>query len=239
MLGIFSHIGAALSGGAGAVGSAIGGIRSTLHALADSETRRQGAFAIAMIALSAKMAKADGVVTRPEVDAFCRLFTIPPGEEKNVARVYNLAKRDTAGFQAYARDVARILGEDRTTLEDLIDGLFRIAAADGAVHERELAYLGEVASIFGFDEPEFVRISARHVIGAARDPYLVLGADPSWDDQQLRRHYRKLVSETHPDRLLARGVPQEFLRIANDRLAAINVAWETIERQRMRTAERA
>ena len=140
-MGIFSRIAGALAGGAGKVGAAVSGLRAVLAGLANSEVRRQAAFAIAMIALSAKMAKADGVVTRPEVDAFCRIFTIPPGEEKNVSRVYNLAKRDIAGFEAYARDVARLFADDPAMLEAILDGLFEIAKADGAVHERELAYL--------------------------------------------------------------------------------------------------
>ena len=144
--------------------------------LADSEVRREAAFAIAMIALSAKMAKADGVVSRSEVDAFCRIFTIPPGEERNVGRVYNLAKQDVAGFDAYARDIARLLATEPTMLEAVLDGLFDIARADGAVHERELVYLAEVARIFGFDRTAFERVRARHVIDAA-DPYLVLGAE--------------------------------------------------------------
>jgi len=95
------------------------------------------------------MAKADGVVTRAEVDAFCRIFTIPAGEEKNVGRVYNLAKRDIAGFEAYARDVARLFHDDPAMLEAILDGLFDIAKADGAVHMRELAYLARVGELFG------------------------------------------------------------------------------------------
>ena len=233
-MSIFSRIASALAGGVGRVGAAVSGLRAALAGLANSEVRRQSAFAIAMIALSAKMAKADGVVTRPEIDAFCRIFTIPPGEEKNVSRVYNLAKRDIAGFQAYARDVAHLLRDDPAMLEAILDGLFEIAKADGAVHERELRYLSHVAGIFGFDEVAFARIRARHVIDAAGDPYLVLNADPNWDFPHLRRHYRRLVADNHPDRLIARGVPEEFVRIANDRLAAINDAWERIEKVRVR-----
>ena len=187
-----------------------------------------------MIALSAKMAKADGVVTRAEVDAFCRIFTIPAGEEKNVGRVYNLAKRDIAGFEAYARDVARLFHDDPAMLEAILDGLFDIAKADGAVHMRELAYLARVGELFGFDEHAFARIRARHVIEEGGDPYLVLQADPAWDYARLRRQYRRLVVENHPDRLIAHGVPEEFVRIANNRLAAINSAWERIERTRAR-----
>jgi DnaJ like chaperone protein len=231
-MSIFSRIVGVLAGGAGRVGAAVSGLRAVLANLTDGEVRRQAAFAIAMIALSAKMAKADGVVTRPEVDAFCRIFAIPHGEEKNVSRVYNLAKRDIAGFEAYARDVAHLFADDQAMLEAILDGLFDIAKADGAVHERELEYLGRVGAIFGFDEVAFRRIRARHVIEGDGDPFLVLDADPSWDFPRLRRHYRALVSENHPDRLIARGVPEEFIRIANDRLAAINDAWERIERVR-------
>jgi DnaJ like chaperone protein len=226
---IFSRIVSALAGGAGKVGAAVSGLRAALMNLADSEVRRQAAFAIAVIALSAKMAKADGVVTRPEIDAFCRIFTIPRGEEKNVSRVYNLAKRGIAGFETYARDVMRLLADDPAILEAILDGLFDIAKADGAVHERELRYLSRVAELFGFEDNAFARIRARHVIEGA-DPYLILNADRAWDYARLRRHYRALVQENHPDRFIARGVPEEFVRIAGDRLAAINTAWEKIER---------
>ena len=233
-MGIFSRITAAMADGAGRVGTAVSGLRGLMASLAQGKERREVAFTIAMIALSAKMAKADGVVTRSEIDAFCDLFEIPPGEEKNVGRVYNLAKREVAGFEAYASDVKRLLGDDDKMLEAVLDGLFGIAKADGAVHDRELAYLARVAELFGFDALGFSRIRARHVIEEGGDPYLVLQADPNWDYRQLRGHYRRLVRENHPDRLIARGVPEEFIRIANDRLAAINIAWEQIERTRVR-----
>ena len=230
-MGIFSRIAELMTGGAERVGAAVTGIRGLLAGLASSEVRREATFAIGVIALSAKMAKADGVVTRSEVDAFCRIFTIPPGEDRNVARLYNLAKQDVAGFDAYARDIARLLEDDPSMLEGVLDGLFDIARADGAIHERELAYLAEVARIFGFDQSAFARVRTRHVIDSV-DPYVVLDADRSWTHEQLQKQYRKLVLDNHPDRLIAKGVPAEFIRIANDRLAAINAAWDMIERQR-------
>jgi len=231
-MGIFSRIAATMSGGAGRVGAALSGLRSLLQGITNPELRREAAFAIAMIALSAKMAKADGVVSRSEVDAFCGIFSIPEGEERNVSRVYNLAKRDIAGFDSYARDVARLFADDPAMLEAVLDGLFDIARADGVVHEREVAYLSEVARIFGFDERTFDTIRARHTIDDGADPFVVLGADRSWDYARLRQHYRRLVAENHPDKLMAHGVPEEFSRIANDRLAAINAAWDQVERVR-------
>jgi DnaJ like chaperone protein len=227
----WNRIGDIVAESAGALSAAVTAFADTLRG-GGSETRRKIGFTIAMIALSAKMAKADGVVTRAETDAFLQLFEIPAGEERNVNRLFNLAKADVAGFEAYARSVRRMFPQDAQILEDILDGLFHIAKADGLVHERELAYLQRVAEIFGFDDHGFARLRERHVIGAAGDPYLVIGADPAWDEVRLKAHYRRLVSENHPDRLIARGVPEEFVRIATERLAAINAAWEIIERQR-------
>ena len=229
---IFSRVAGAVSGGASAVGSAVSSLHEMLRAMASSEARRDMAFAIAMIALYAKMAKADGVVSRSEVDAFCQIFSVPPGEEKNVSRVYNLAKQDVAGFETYAADVRRLFSDDREMLEDILDGLFHIAKADGAVHDRELGYIERIGAIFGFDAHAFEHIRARHVVDGEGDPYLVLDADPAWDDERLKRHYRGLVRDNHPDRLIAHGLPEEFIRIASDRLAAINTAWERIEQLR-------
>ncbi|MEI2383734.1 DnaJ family molecular chaperone [Breoghania sp. JC706] len=195
------------------------------------EARNSVAFSAAMIALSAKMAKADGVVTTDEEIAFFGLFDIPPGEERNVARVFNLAKQDVAGFETYARRIAGLFTEQPETLIDILDGLFHIAKADGYVHEAELVYLERVAEIFSIEDRCFQQIRARHVIEGA-DPYKVLGVEPSASDEEVKRRYRRQVAESHPDRLIARGVPEEFVRIANDRMAALNEAWRKVALER-------
>jgi len=209
-------------------GTKIAGLRDALIQLAGSERRKEITFTIAMIGLAAKMAKADGVVSFEETEVFRRLFAVPEGEQRNMERIYRLAAADVAGFESYAADVARLLSDDPAMLEDILDALFAISKADGAVHERELAYVERVAQIFGFEGRDYERIRARHVRGGAADPWLILGADPAWDAERLRAHYRRLVRENHPDRLIARDVPEEFVTIANDRLAAINAAWEAI-----------
>ena len=184
-------------------------------------------FTVAMIALSAKMAKADGVVTTDEILAFQELFDVPKGEERNVARLFNLAQEDVAGFDVYAKKLADLFPYDRKTLLDILDGLFHIAKADGVVHENEIGYLSRVAEVFGIDDREFSKILARHVRNDG-NPYEVLGLGPEASNADLKAHYRREVQETHPDRLIARGVPEEFVRIANDRLAALNEAWAKI-----------
>jgi DnaJ like chaperone protein len=200
--------------------------------IGDPDMRRQVAFSAAMIALSAKMAKADGVVTHDEVATFQRLFVMQKGEERHVARLFDLAKQDIAGFEYYARRVAAFYREDRQGLEDVLDGLFLIATADGAVHRDEFSYLDRVGAIFGIEGLDFERIAARHVVPEEGDPYVALGADRSMSLVDIKRIYRSLVAENHPDRLMARGVPPEFLAIATERLAAINGAMERIGRER-------
>ena len=203
----------------------------------DPQLRRRVAFSIAMIALSAKMAKADGVVTQDEVRAFQEIFAVPERERRNVARLYDLARQDVAGFEAYARQMATLCGSGQPNcamLEDILDGLFHIAKADGLVHERELSFLRRVAEIFEIDGQHFEAILSRHAIAGPADPYAVLGVSREMSFDQIRRSYRVLVAENHPDRLIARGVPEEFLAIANSRLAAINEAYETIERAMVR-----
>ena len=196
-----------------------------------SATGRSVAFTAAMIALSAKMAKADGIVTSDEVMAFREIVEIPEGEEENVASLFNLAQADVAGFDVYARRIASLFPEDPETLVDIIDGLFHIAKADGVVHENELVYLETVAEIFGISESRFRQIKVRHLQDSG-DPYEVLGISGDASNQDIKSHYRKLVAENHPDRLMARGVPEEFIKLANDRLAAINGAWAEIRTER-------
>ncbi|GAB4576698.1 MAG: DnaJ family molecular chaperone [Roseibium sp.] len=195
--------------------------------LARPEGTNSVGFTVAMIALSAKMAKADGVVTTDEILAFRELFDVPPNEERNVARLFGLAQEDIAGFEVYAKKLADLFPYDRKTLLDILDGLFYIAKADGVVHENEIGYLSRVAEVFGISDRDFGKILARHVRNDG-NPYEVLGLGPEASDADLKAHYRREVQDTHPDRLIARGVPEEFVRIANDRLAALNEAWAKI-----------
>lgn len=190
---------------------------------------RTVAFTIAVIALGAKMAKADGIVTRDEVIAFREVFVIPAAEEENAARVFNLARQDVAGFETYARRIKAMYTDDDAPLCDLLEGLFHIAMADGIYHPKEDAFLREVAAIFGFDERRFKGIRAQFVPDAEGDPYDVLRVDPDAPMDEVRAAWRKLVRETHPDQMMARGVPEEAIKLAEKRMVAINRAWEQIQ----------
>jgi len=193
---------------------------------------RSAAFAIAVIALGAKMAKADGQVTRNEVSAFREVFSIPKHDEKSAARIYNMARTDVAGFDQYARQITKLFGTDHPALCDLMEGLFYIAVADGEYHAAEDEFLAEVATIFGIDERRFRSLRARFVPEAVPDPYTVLGVDPDAPMDEIRAAWRREVRAAHPDQLIARGVPEEAVRLAEKHMIAVNRAWEEIQDER-------
>ena len=214
----------------GPVGALVGAVAG--HFFLDRESDPGVTFTIAVVALAGKMARADGVVSEEEFQVFRQAFGVPPEEEGNVHRIFNLARQDIAGFEYYAGQIARLFVGNPAMLEDVLDGLFEIAKADGVLHPEEAKFLERVAEIFGFAPNEYRRIRASHFAPELTDPYVILGLSYSADDNELRQTYRRLVRENHPDSLMARGVPQEFIKLATDKLAAINTAYEKIRAER-------
>ncbi len=228
--------GFALGGPIGALLGVVGGHAIDRYAddqpIDEEAATKKIAFTIGVIALGAKMAKADGVVTRDEISAFRDVFRVPAEEVKNVGRVWDMARRTADGFEAYAQQIARLFNPGSPVLEELIGSLFHIAKADGVLHENEVAYLKRVAEIFGFDELAFERMRATYVGDNGNDPYSVLGVDPTASDEEARTAYRRLIREHHPDRLIAQGLPDELVSAATERMAAVNAAWDRIKKAR-------
>lgn len=201
-------------------------------ARAEEDVTRQIGFTIGVIALGAKMAKADGVVTPDEIAAFRRVFRTAPDEEKNVARLFNQAKRDVAGFESYAQQLSRMLQDSPLVLEQVLDCLFVIATADGKVTPDEMAFLRRVAEIFQIDAGNFARIRETHLGQDESDPFTILGVKHDTPMDDIRARHRQLVRENHPDLLMAQGLPQEAIDIATEKLARINAAWDQVRRLR-------
>ena len=189
------------------------------------------AFTIGVIALSAKMARADGVVSPLEVEAFRRVFRSAPEEARHVERIFNLAKQDVAGYESYADQIASLLKADQKLLQDVLEGLMHVATGDGGLHPMEDEFLRNVSQRFGFSESEYRFFRARFVQDND-NPYDVLRLSPAATRDEIKAQYRKLVSDNHPDKLMGRGVPSEFIEIATRKLAAINAAYDTIAKER-------
>jgi len=213
------------------IGGSVGGFLQAIVQRNPTPPEKSVAFTIGMIGLGAKMAKADGVVTADEIKAFKQVFHIPDEELAAVARVFNLAKQDVAGFETYARQISKLFEARHELLEDVLDGLFHIAKADNAYHP-ENGFLADVARVFGFSDADFARIRARHVANPQQDDYLILGVPHDASTEDIRRRYRELVRDYHPDRHIAAGVPAEMIAIATGRLQKVNAAYDRIMKAR-------
>ena len=178
------------------------------------------------------MAGADGQVSDAELEAFRDFFRVPPGEEKNVERFFNLAKRDVAGFETYARQLAALFPDAPEILENVLEGLFSIAQADGKIDAAEADYLAKVARIFGLSSARFERAKAAALGVLECEPCVILGIDPLATDEQIREAWLRQVRAHHPDRLIAEGLPEEAIAMANRKLALINDAYDRLRRER-------
>lgn len=190
------------------------------------------AFTIAVIALGAKLAKADGAVARSEVAAFRHVFIIPRAEEKNAARVFDLARQDVAGFDAWARRIAGMFPPADPVLADVIEGLFIIAVADADLHDAEIIFIDEVARIFGLAPELVATIRARHDRRNGCPSCEVLGLAPDTPMPEARKRWRELIRDAHPDRAIGRGLPPEAIRLAETRTRALNEAWDCFRSMR-------
>ena len=190
---------------------------------------RKIGFTIAVIALSAKMAKADGIVSKEEVNAFSQIFEIPKGQEKHVSNVYNLARQDIAGYEIYAKKIAKMLKNKKILLENIIEGLLFISIADGAYHPKEDKFVNNVASIFSIKRDRLDYLKNMYIDTSANSYYKILNVSPGDNLEQIRKQWKKLVLAHHPDMVLARGLPEEAIRLTTVKLARINEAWENIK----------
>jgi len=194
------------------------------------------AFTTAVTALGAKLAKADGRADQDEFDTFATVFQPDSGSERNVHRLYDLARQTTRGFESYAKRLAKRYRNCPQLLEDVLDGLFHIAASDGAVTADELEYLEAVAVLFGLSALTFRRLKATHLGAGADDPYVILGVLPDASDEVVRAAWRQQVSASHPDRARARGLPGEFIEVAEAKTASINAAFDAVMKERRELA---
>lgn len=229
--------GFAVGGPIGLLVGALGGhmidkIRDETDGGSQNDQTKSITFTIGIIVLGAKMAKADGQVTDDEVAAFKQVFHVPDNEVSNVAKIFNQARKDSHGFETYAQQMADTFRQTPTVLEEILWCLTHIAKADGVIHPAELEYLQAVARIFGFDGSSFERVTGLCNAGKTADPYVMLGLTAKASDQEIKTAHRKLVIENHPDKLTAQGMPEEFIEMANEKLATINAAYDEIKKQR-------
>jgi DnaJ like chaperone protein len=198
--------------------------------------RREEVFAIAVTVLAAKLCKVDGPVTRTEIDAFKRNFRIPPASARGIGRLFDQARDSSESFEPFAAQLADAFSDSRGVLEQVLGSLFAIARADGPLNMREQEFLRRVHRRLMLDQISWDRALGetpkRPVAVDESDPYRELGVSRSSSGEELRATWKRLMRENHPDTLAARGVPQDFVARASDKVARINAAWDRIKRER-------
>lgn len=228
-------LGHAVDQGGPMLGNALGGTGMSPVRIAALLGRRDQVFAIGVVVLSAKLAKADGAVVRAEIDAFKRQFRVPPEAARDVGRLFDQARDSAEGFEPYASQMGESFADNKGLLEDVLTALFAIARADRALTRGEDAMLRRVHVLFGLDAAAWDRASGKAAprsAAMAEDSYAVLGVSAGASDEELHQAWRRLMREHHPDLLAARGVPPEFVQRAADKAARINAAWDRIKRER-------
>jgi len=220
----------------GPIGALVGGIAGhavdKIHPkdkLPEEKALKQIGFTIGVIVLSAKMAKADGKVTKEEIIAFRKKVNVPINEIKNVGRLWDQARQTTDGFEIYAQQIANLLGKKSPVLEELLNLLLFIAKADGIISPEEISYLKKVSIIFGFLENDFKRIYSLNM-GDHMNPYQVLGVSEDTSIKNIKIKWKILAINHHPDRLIAKGMPEDFIEKSTARLQEINNAWDIIQK---------
>ena len=197
-----------------------------------SQQQKQNVFALCIIVLSAKIAKADGQVTKEEIYTFKEKFNIQAEEMSEVSKIFNEAKKSSFGFKNIADQVGNLFSDNKVLLEQLLNNLFYIAEADGLTSINELEVLRSISQSFHFNETDFQRIFHSRLNNKESDPYKILGVTREDSDNNIRKKWIELSKEHHPDYLIAKGMPKEFIKEANKELSSINLAYDKIKELR-------
>ncbi len=197
----------------------------------------QQAFLTAVISLAAKVAKADGAVSPAEVrqfDIFLRTnLNMPAAERRMAARIFNEARDSSIPAEDFARQIRQILGHQPQRMRDIVSLMASVALADGRMHPAEERMIRSIANELGLSARAYDEAMAMFNPTATVDTaYATLGVDPSATDIEVKKAYRKLAKEYHPDVLASKGMSADFEKFAEEKMKAINGAWGEIEKAR-------
>ena len=201
-----------------------------------NEQEKQLAFATGVIVIAAKLSKADGHVTQDEVKKFREVFDFDPKDEVAIGKIFNSAKKSSEGYEVYAKQLLAVFGNQQGLYIEFINSLYKIALADGDLHKNEEKMIKGIAEIFKMPinlaesiKAQFFKSNQQYNIS---DDYKVLLSEPNDSDEEVKKKYYKLAKEYHPDTLVSKGLPDEFLKFANERLSSINEAYDRITQSR-------
>ncbi|MFP4566565.1 MAG: TerB family tellurite resistance protein [Spirochaetaceae bacterium] len=217
--------------GGGFAGERIGAGRPHPFSLRE---QAQATYFVALFSMLGKLAKADGTVSRAEGEAFKNMLRQMPlshAQREFAVNIFNEAKRSPYSIEDFARQFQQITAGRPEIHTQMVDMLYQLAAVDQHLHEQEEAAIRSVSRILGLNDRQVDGIKAKY-FDAAGSHYEVLGISPSASDDDVRRAYRELARQYHPDTVVSKGLPEEFVDFAHTRFKEIQAAYEAIKQER-------
>ena len=195
---------------------------------------KQVAFFAALFACLAKIAKADGRVDESEIKKIEEIISIKLNLNKEhrkfAINIFQKAKDDNVSFESYASNIYQILSSSQNSLLVFYEILFELALADGILHPKEDELLKKIPKIFKFDKNVYKSLYEKYV-DQNRNYYEVLGLSENSSFSEIKKAYLKKRKEFHPDTLIGKGLPEEFIGKAKEKFIEIQEAYEALEKR--------
>ena len=190
---------------------------------------------LAAFSMLAKLAKTDGKVSKAEVDSIEKFMLydlgLNPQSRFAAINIFRVAVKSNTTFQEFATQFYQRFRYQPQLLEFMIDILVRVAVADGDISKKEEDLISSAVKIFRLTEDEYRQIRSKYIKDVDRY-YSILKCDRNVSDAQLKKSYRQLVAEYHPDKIASKGLPSEFTKFANKKFRQIQEAYEKIKKER-------
>ncbi len=198
-------------------------------------SRAQFTFFVAAFSMLAKLVRVDGQITEAEIDSIHQFMVqdlkLNPASRQMADKIFKTALSAPQRFDEFALQFYRQFHGQPELLELMIDILVRVSVADGALDDREETLIRKAVSIFQISEDRYMNIKSRYV-AATDSTYAVLGCSPTDSDEHIKKQFRKLAMEYHPDTIASKGLPDAFIQFANDKFREIHDAYEAICKER-------
>ena len=237
-------IGFALAGPLGAIAGAAFGHAFDTSAKNDEGDERaylssgettQLTFFVAAFSMLAKLVKTDGHIEKEEIDTIERFMAedlnLDPESRRYARNIFQAALHSHETFEGFATQFYNQFRYQPPFLELIIDILLRVAAADGTISKNEETVILYAVRIFNFGDEKYRQIRSKYVNDVEKY-YAVLGCNPADSDDHIKQQYRKLVQDYHPDKIISKGLPEEFVKFAHDKFREIQEAYDTIKKEK-------
>jgi DnaJ like chaperone protein len=192
-------------------------------------------FFVAAFSMIAKLAKADGRVSEEEIVAVENFMVydlnLDPASRRLATNIFHAAIESQDNFNDFAAQFYSLFRTQYQMLDLMIDILLRVSVADGTLSQSEEKLILSAVRIFNFSDEKYNKLKSRYIKDFEKY-YAILECNRNDSNEQIKKQYRKLVSDYHPDKIASKGLPEEFTKFANDKFREIKEAYDMIKKER-------